>query len=203
MPTPARSGYGFIGAPPVVNRIVPDRRSSIGSSTAVGRGPAVRSCSNDRHASAPVLLVGDVLTPRDGAAALVVLLHGDVDHEAVWRSPVPVVLQGLEEHAIAGPKHLDRPALALAQADALGDEDRLPMRMRVPGGPGAGREVHGRGGERRGRLRRGDGVDVDVAGEPVGWALLGFDGGACDLHGFAPAQGLTRTLMESRPAIAR
>src|SRR3954468_21780231 len=129
-----------------------------------------------------VLLVGDVLAPGDGAAALVVLLHGDVGHEAVRRGAVPVVLAGLEEHAVAGADDLDRPALALAPADALGDEDRLAVRMGVPGGAGAGREVHERGGERRGASRRGDGVDVDVAGEPVAGALLGVGAAAGDLH---------------------
>src|SRR4051794_31833757 len=39
-----------------------------------------------------VLLVSDVLAPRDLAPRLVVLLHGDVDHEAVRSGAVPVVL---------------------------------------------------------------------------------------------------------------
>ena len=39
-----------------------------------------------------------------------------------------------------------------------------------------------RGGEGGGRLGGGDGVDVDVAGEPVGGALLGVDAAAGDLH---------------------
>ena len=73
------------------------------------------------------------------------------------------------------------------QADALGDEDRLAVRVGVPGGARAGREVHERGGERRRRLGRGDGVDVDVAGEPVGGALLGLDAAAGDLHVGAPS----------------
>jgi hypothetical protein len=38
-----------------------------------------------------------------------------VDHEAVRRGAVPVVLSGLEEHAVAGPDGLDRAALALAE----------------------------------------------------------------------------------------
>ena len=42
----------------------------------------------------------------------------------------------LEVDAVAGPDLLDRAALALAAADALGDEDRLPERVRVPGGAG-------------------------------------------------------------------
>src|SRR3954451_14902660 len=73
-----------------------------------------------------VLLVGHVLAPGDGAAGLVVLLHGDVDHEAVGRGAVPVVLAGLEEDAVSRADRLDRAALALAEPDAFGDEDRLP-----------------------------------------------------------------------------
>src|SRR3954451_12580756 len=90
-----------------------------------------------------VLLVADVLAPGHRAAALFVLLHGDVDHEAVRRGAVPVVLAGLEEEPVAGKDLLDGAALALAEPDALGDEDRLPVRMRVPRRPGAGGEVHG------------------------------------------------------------
>src|SRR5829696_6154191 len=123
---------------------------------------------SDSRPLSGVLLVGDVLTPRDRAAGLVVLLHGDVDHEAVGRGAVPVVLAGLEEDAVAGPDLLKGAALALAQADAFGDEDRLAVRVRVPGGAGARGEVHERRCVRGGRLRLGDGVDVDVAGEPVG-----------------------------------
>src|SRR4051794_35875971 len=44
-----------------------------------------------------VLLVGDVLAPGDGAAGLVLLLHGDVGHEAVRGGAVPIVLARLEE----------------------------------------------------------------------------------------------------------
>jgi hypothetical protein len=36
---------------------------------------------------------------------------------------------------------LDHPAVALAPADAFSDEDRLAVRMRVPGGAGAEREA--------------------------------------------------------------
>jgi len=55
-----------------------------------------------------------VFAPGDGAACVVVLLHGDVGHEAVWRGTVPVVFAGLEEHAVAGADDLDRTAFALA-----------------------------------------------------------------------------------------
>src|SRR4051812_8295252 len=145
------------------------------------RGPDT-AASGSCGPVARVLLVGDVLAPGDRAAGLVVLLHGDVDHEAVRRGPVPVVLTGIEEDAVAGADLLDRAAFALTAADAFGDEDRLAVGMRVPGGARAGREVHERGRECGGRLGRGDGVDVDVAGEPVGRALLRLDGAAGDLH---------------------
>src|SRR3954467_11759649 len=79
----------------------------------------------NRGSGGAVLLVADVLAPRDGAARLVVLLHGDVGHEAVGGGAVPVVLTGLEEHAVARADDLDRAALALAEADALRDEGRL------------------------------------------------------------------------------
>src|SRR5690348_11671278 len=108
-------------------------------------------------------------------------------HEAVRGGSMPVVLARLEEHAIAGADDLDRAALALAEADALGDEDRLAMRVGVPGGARGGGEVNERGAEGRGRLRRGYGVDVDVAGEPVGGALLRLDSAAGYLHVDAPA----------------
>src|SRR3954453_16312121 len=79
-----------------------------------------------------VLLIADVLAPGDGAAGLVVLLHGDVDHEAVRCGPVPVVLARLEVHAVGWLDGFDRASLTLAEADAFGDEDRLSVRMGVP-----------------------------------------------------------------------
>src|SRR3954466_3319206 len=145
-----------------------------------------RSSTADRGSTAGVLLVADVLAPGHRTARLVVLLHGDVHHEAVGRGAVPVVLAGLEEHAVAGPDLLDRAALALAEPDAFGDEDRLSVRVGVPGGARAGREVHECCGEGRAAGGCGDGVDVHIAGEPVGRALHGVDGAAGDLHGLHP-----------------
>jgi hypothetical protein len=51
-----------------------------------------------------------VLAPADGVAVLVKLLHCDVNHEAIRRGTVPVVLPGFEEHAVAWPDDLDRSA---------------------------------------------------------------------------------------------
>jgi hypothetical protein len=111
-----------------------------------------------------VLLVGDVPAPRHRGAGLVELVHGDVGHEAVGSGAVPVVLAGLEEHAVAGAENLDRAALPLTPADSLGDEDRLAVRVRVP--------------------------RVDVTGEPVRRALLGLNAAAGDLQGRSLASSL-------------
>jgi hypothetical protein len=43
-----------------------------------------------------------------------------------------MLLARLEEDAISRPDDLDRAAATLAEADALQDEDRLAVRMRVP-----------------------------------------------------------------------
>src|SRR3954466_9368149 len=134
-----------------------------------------RSGVSDAFDVSGVLLIADVLAPRDRGAGLVVLLHGDVDHEAVRRRAVPVVLAGLEEDAVAGVDRFDRAAFALTEPDALGDEDRLAVRVRVPGRARAGREVHRCGCERGGCRGCGYGVDVDIAREPLGGSLLRFD----------------------------
>src|SRR5205823_9953336 len=52
---------------------------------------------------------------------------GDVGHEPCRGGAVPVVLGGLEEDAVAGSDRFDRAAFALAQANAFGDPDRLPV----------------------------------------------------------------------------
>src|SRR4051812_30123923 len=109
-----------------------------------------------------------------------------MDHEAVGSGAVPVLLVGLEQDAVAGADDLDGAAAALAQPDALGDEDGLAERVAVPVGAGAGHEVHQVGGEPGRRRGGGNCVDVDVAGEPVGRSLDGVDGAAGDLHGRSP-----------------
>src|SRR5215208_997596 len=107
--------------------------------------PAGRSSSAADGWRGAVLLVADVLAPRDGAAPVVDFLHRYVGHEAVRSGAVPVVLAGLEEHAVARSDHLDRPAAPLAEPDALGDVDGLAEGVGVPGGASAWREVYGAG----------------------------------------------------------
>ena len=93
-----------------------------------------RRCSGAGRRGA-VLILADVLAPADGGAGPVLLLHRDVGHEAAGVGAVPVLLTGLEEDPVSGADDLDRPALALAAADALDDEDRLAVRVGVPGSP--------------------------------------------------------------------
>jgi len=54
---------------------------------------------------------------------------------------VPVILAGLEVHALTSPDDLDRAAAALAAAEALGDIDGLSEGVAVPRGAGPGGEV--------------------------------------------------------------
>src|SRR3954470_11796771 len=186
----ARSGGDRVPQPPrrLPRRRVRIRRAAGGLRAQAARGArrsvvvVVGGAGSGRRRGA-VLLVGDMLAPGDGAAGVVGFLHGEVGHEPVGGGAVPVVLAGLEVHAIAGLDDLDRPAFALAAADALGDEDRLAVRVRMPGGPGAGGEVHHGGGEPGRRRRVGDRVDVHRAGEPVRRSLVGVEGVAGDLHG--------------------
>ena len=63
---------------------------------------------------------------------------------------MPVILAGLEEDAVARTDDLDRPAAALAAADALGDVDGLAEGVGVPRGTGARGEVDAGGRQREG-----------------------------------------------------
>jgi hypothetical protein len=50
-----------------------------------------------------------VLAPGGAVAVLVDLEHRQAGHEPAGRGTVPVVLAGLEEHAVTGPDGLDGP----------------------------------------------------------------------------------------------
>jgi hypothetical protein len=76
---------------------------------------------------------------------------------------------------VAGSQAQRRAAAGLDETLAHGDVEGLTEVVAVPGGVGAGREVHSSERERGWTLVGGDGVDVDVAAEPVGRA---FGGGA-------------------------
>src|SRR3954453_15788769 len=122
-----------------------------------------------------VLLVGDGGPPVHDVVVGVGLVDGQVDHEPIGGGAVPVLLVGLEQDAVTGADDLDRAAPALAQAYALGDEDGLAQRVAGPVGARARHEVQQVRADPRRRGGGGDGVDVDVAGEPVGGTLHGVD----------------------------
>src|SRR5215208_5262740 len=152
--------------------------------------PAGRSSSAADGWRGAVLLVADVLAPRDGTALVVDFLHRYVGHEAVRGGAVPVVLAGLEEHAVARADYLDRFAAALREADALGDVDGLAVGVGVPRGPRARGEVDAARLQVRGTRRRRDRIDVNRAGEPLARPDHGLDGVPGDLHGVLPKTSL-------------
>src|SRR5438094_6545273 len=104
-------------------------------------------------------------------------------HEAVRSRAMPVLLARLEEDAVAGADLLDRAAAALAEADALGDPDRLAVRVRMPCRSCAGREMDAARAQARAVRRRRDCVDEDCTGEPVARPGRGLDAVPGDLHG--------------------
>src|SRR5205823_13862575 len=111
------------------------------------------------------------------------LEHRKMGHEAVRSRAVPVLLARLEEDAVAGADLLDRAAAALAEAEALGDPDRLAVRVPVPGRPRAGREMDAARAQARPVRRRRDRVDEGGAGEPLARPDCSVDAVPGDLHG--------------------
>src|SRR5712691_1823878 len=168
------------------------RRASGTVSTRTSPAPymtVARMSALDRRGGG-VLLVGYVVTPRRGVALVVDLEHCEVGHEAGRGRAVPVILARLEEDAVAGPDHLDRPAAALCEADALRDVDRLAVRVRVPGRSCARREVDAARAQTRGARRRRHRIHVDGAGEPLAWPCVRVDAVPGDLHGHDGAMSL-------------
>jgi hypothetical protein len=86
--------------------------------TSVGVGLSVRE-----RGGGGILLVGDGCQPVHDVVVCITLVDRDVHHETGGGGAVSVLLVGLDEDAVAGTDDLDRPAAALAEADALRDED--------------------------------------------------------------------------------
>lgn len=81
-----------------------------------------------------------MVEPGDDLAVVVGFLHRDVGHEAVWRSPVPVLFAWLDVDDVAGPDLLDAPGTGRDETDSVRDVERLTLGV-VPGGAGARREA--------------------------------------------------------------
>ena len=117
-----------------------------------------------------VLLVGDFLHPVDSLP--VELFHYcDVGHRRGRRCAVPVLDAGRTPDHVSGPDFLFGLAPALRPAASRGDNQRLPQRMRMPGGTRAGFERHQRAESTRRPGRLEQRVDPDGAGEIFGRSL--------------------------------
>src|SRR3954454_6390143 len=92
--------------------------------------------------SGSVFLVSHVLEPGHDLPVAVGLLDGDVRHEPVGRRSVPVLFARLDIDHVAGADLLYLTAAAGDIADAVGDVERLPLGVVMPGGAGAGGESH-------------------------------------------------------------
>jgi hypothetical protein len=115
-------------------------------------------------------------------AVVVDLEDREMGHEPVRRRAVPVLFARLEEDPVARANDLDLPAASLCEADALGDIDRLTVRVRVPRRACPGCEVDAVSAHARRARRHRYLVEVDGAGEPVGRGRVGVDAVPGDLH---------------------
>src|SRR6266508_679363 len=149
-----------------------------------------------------VLGLGDMWSPGCVVPFVVDIEHRDVGHETVRGGAVPMLLARLEEHAVTGPDHLDRAAAALREADAFGDEDRLPVGVGVPRGARGRCEMDAARTQARRTRRSGDSVDEHIAREPVTWPCDGGDSVSCHLHLDSPGAQAIR-LASSRRVLAR
>src|SRR3954447_2280942 len=130
----------------------------------------------------PVIVVAHLLQPFDHLA-VEGLLDGGVRHRRGRACPVPVPHSGREPDHVTRSYLLDRPAFLLYPTETGRDDERLPERVRVPGGASP-RLERDAGPRRTGRgLCREQRVDADCAGKPVGRALGGRLGTcAGDIH---------------------
>ena len=157
-----------------------------------------------------VVLVGDVLVPeRLLAGGRVPVLDREVTHEMVGGRAVPVPLPRPDHNRVTGAHLPDRAALALDPADALHDVQHLAERVHMPGGPGAGREVHPERAHQARLGQRRDLVYPHLAGEPVRRAAGGRPRSrACHFHRFSLTVGFhdhnrhrSRPLATGRPCL--
>src|SRR3954453_21933915 len=164
------------------------RRSAVGARVASRRGSAL--------AGTRVQVGVDGLEP--GGWVLVArqgLEDREVAHEGVGGRAVPVLLVRRADDGVAGAEAQDAAVARADEPDTLADVKGLADGVPVPVAVRAGGEADEADGQ-AGRLgAAGDGGDEDVAGEPVGRALVGLRGGGGGGGGGGGVGGLAGGLL--------
>src|SRR5204862_8077792 len=114
-------------------------------------------------------------------------------------SAVPVLLARLKSDAVAGADLLHAAAAALCQPEALGDMYDPAVWMGVPCRAHAWREMDPVRAQARGRVGRGDLVDVGLTREPLGRRTCSLGSAANDLHGVISSRFPWRSSGTSNP----
>jgi len=138
------------------------------------------------HCRCPtIFLVREMLHLAYWAACKVFrVLKGEMRHELVGCSPVPMSFTRLKENTVPSANYLDGTAFALTVAHTLGDPDRLTFCMSVPPCAGPRREMNVGCRKRIALGRPGEEIDVDIAREQLGWTLPRRHGVSSDFHEF-------------------
>src|SRR3954452_13256912 len=113
----------------------------------------------------PVLVVGDVGTPRRAVTVVVGLYHRDVGQEVGGGRTVPVPLTRRRVDHLTGADLANLAAAGLHPPAAFGHVQRLADGMRVPGGAGTWCEVDEVDAQAGGLGALRDAVQPDVPGE--------------------------------------
>src|SRR6266511_2843443 len=151
-------------------------------------GSCCGSLMSERIPSGPreVLRVGDLVAPFALGSVCRSLPDGEVGHEVVGRSAVPVPLAGRCVDRVPGSDLDDFAAAGLDAPDTLGHVDRLTDGMGVPRVSGTWRKANHADADARRLLAARDDVEPDVSGEGVGAGLHGRLFGL-DLHRWSPS----------------
>src|SRR4051794_23635753 len=133
-----------------------------------------------------ILFVRHMLQPRD-RGAVQRLLDGDVRHRGSVGRAMPVFVVRRTPNDVAGADFDPLLTFALGPAGAGNDDERLPKRMRVPGGSCTRLEADAGDPDARRLGRIAQRLDGDFAREPFGRALLRRPRtGALEFHAVAP-----------------
>src|SRR5438067_11629363 len=115
---------------------------------------------------------------------------------------MPVLDTGRSPDRVACADLLDGAAALLDAADSCGDDQELPLRMRVPCGTSACLERNGGTGSMETVVRVEQRRDVHAAGECCGWTLLRrLRSATCDHHGLSLHRVPRNAAMSTRAGV--